>query len=97
MIERLSVESDDVVADIEAGTGYSPFPIASRFPEGKVLEVDIQPEMLEPIAHGKTTLGARNLETVLGSVAIDACDGSIFDSGSYQRRFRILESNSRIG
>ena len=49
LIERLSLSPDDVVADIGAGTGYFSFPIARRVPEGKVLAVDIQQEMLDMI------------------------------------------------
>ena len=46
LIEALPLEPDDVVADIGAGTGYFSFRMAKRVPAGRVLAVDIQPEML---------------------------------------------------
>jgi ubiquinone/menaquinone biosynthesis C-methylase UbiE len=37
-------------------------------PRGKVLAVDIQPEMLEKIREAKPKAGVTNVETVLGSI-----------------------------
>lgn len=67
-IERLPVEPDDVVADIGAGTGYFAFPIARRVPDGRVLAVDIQPEMLSIIEERKMERGVDNVETIRGTV-----------------------------
>jgi SAM-dependent methyltransferase len=67
-IDRLPVQPDFVVADIGAGTGYFTFPIARRVPAGRVLAVDIQPEMLEIIEQRRRDLGVENVEAVLGSV-----------------------------
>ena len=47
LIESLPISADSIVADIGAGTGYFSFPIAARAPDGKVLAVDIQQEMLD--------------------------------------------------
>jgi precorrin-6B methylase 2 len=66
-IERIEVERDDVVADIGAGTGYFSFPFAERVPEGRVLAVDIQPEMLAIIEQRKAELGIENVEAVRGT------------------------------
>ena len=68
LIQRLPVLSDSVVADIGAGTGYFSFPIAKRAPDGKVLAVDIQREMLAIVNERKTSLGIPNVETVLGTI-----------------------------
>lgn len=68
-IARLPLERDDVVADIGAGTGYFSFPVAERVPGGRVLAVDIQPEMLAIIERRRAELGVDNVEPVLGSVA----------------------------
>ena len=46
-IELMELKPTDVVADIGAGTGYFSFRIAAKVPQGKVLAVDIQPEMLD--------------------------------------------------
>ena len=67
LIERLPVAPDFVVADIGAGTGYFTFPVADRVPQGRVLAVDIQPEMLAIIRSRAAENGQRNVETVLGS------------------------------
>ena len=66
LITGLSLSEDFVVADIGAGTGYFTFPVAARVPEGKVLSVDIQPEMLALIEQRKTLENVVNVETVLG-------------------------------
>src|SRR5438067_3541227 len=46
-IEMMELRPTDVVADVGAGSGYFSFRIAERVPKGKVLAVDIQPEMLD--------------------------------------------------
>lgn len=66
-IERLELEPDDVVADIGAGTGYFSFPVARRVPDGRVLAVDIQPEMLAIIEQRKVELAIDNVEAVRGT------------------------------
>lgn len=65
-IAALELQPDDVVADIGAGTGYFSFRIAPYLPQGKVLAVDVQPEMLALITQKKAELGIPNVEPVLG-------------------------------
>ena len=67
LIENLPLEADSVVADIGAGSGYFTFPVAARVPEGRVIAVDIQPEMLAIVETRRENLGASNVETVLGT------------------------------
>jgi SAM-dependent methyltransferase len=67
LIEALPLDDDSVAADIGAGTGYFTFPIARRLPDGKVLAVDIQQEMLDIIESRKATGEVINIETVLGT------------------------------
>lgn len=67
LIENLPLEANSVVADIGAGTGYFSFPIAARVPQGRVLAVDIQPEMLALIEQRRTASGTANIETILGT------------------------------
>jgi ubiquinone/menaquinone biosynthesis C-methylase UbiE len=45
-IQNMQLQGDEVVADIGAGSGYYAFRVAEALPEGKVLAVDLQPEML---------------------------------------------------
>jgi ubiquinone/menaquinone biosynthesis C-methylase UbiE len=68
LIERLSLEADDVVADIGAGTGYFSIPIARKVPDGAVLAVDIQQEMLDIIEQRQRGGAPANIRPVLGSV-----------------------------
>lgn len=67
LVKRLPLEPDSVVADIGAGTGYFSFPIAERVPEGRVLAVDIQQEMLRIIRQRMAVEGVENIEPVLGT------------------------------
>ncbi len=60
------ITKEAIVADIGAGTGYYAFKIAELVPMGKVLAVDIQPEMLEKIEEKIEKNGIGNVETILG-------------------------------
>ncbi len=68
LIDALDLQPDDVVADIGAGSGYFTFRISPRVPQGKVLAVDIQPEMLEMIRQKQQNEGGSNVQTILGTV-----------------------------
>ena len=67
LIANLPLQENSIVADIGAGTGFFTFPVANRVPAGKVLAVDIQPEMLNIIEARKLRLGVNNVEPVLGT------------------------------
>ncbi len=68
LLRALSLQKDDVVADIGAGSGYFTFRMAPLVPKGKVLAVDIQPEMLELLNKKKQKINISNVETVLGDI-----------------------------
>ncbi len=68
VVEALDLLPDEVVADIGAGTGYFTFKIAPLVPEGKVLAVDIQPEMLDQIRARMEADSLANVEPILGTV-----------------------------
>ena len=59
---------DATGADIGAGTGYFALPWAAELREGRVLAVDIQPEMLAILRSRTAALGIDNVEPVLGSI-----------------------------
>ena len=68
VVANMSLQPHHVVADIGAGSGYFSFRIAKLVPEGKVLAVDIQPEMLALIEHQKSINKVTNVEGVLGRI-----------------------------
>lgn len=75
LVQALALKADDVVLDLGAGTGYFSFPMALRVPEGKVLAVDIQPEMLDIIRLRKLDTGIDNVEPLLAT----ECDPRLGD------------------
>jgi SAM-dependent methyltransferase len=68
LISALGLQPDDVVADIGAGTGYFSFPISQVVPKGKVLAVDIQPEMIALLNQQKQRRKVTNVLPVLGKI-----------------------------
>jgi ubiquinone/menaquinone biosynthesis C-methylase UbiE len=67
LVEMMALRPADVVADIGAGTGYFSFRMAAKVPKGKVLAVDIQPEMLDLLKRAAKTRGVTNVEPLLGT------------------------------
>ena len=67
LLDNLPLTPDAVVADIGAGTGYFSLPIASRVPDGRVLAVDIQPEMLAIVQRRASSAGLANVEALLAT------------------------------
>lgn len=67
LLKALALKPTDVVADIGAGTGFFTFLMAPEVPKGKVLAVDIQPEMIEYLNEGRTKRKAANVQPVLGT------------------------------
>ncbi|WP_324676442.1 class I SAM-dependent methyltransferase [Hymenobacter sp. GOD-10R] len=67
LLHELDLKPTDVVADIGAGTGYFSFRISPLVPKGKVLAVDIQPEMISALQENKARNKAKNVEPVLGT------------------------------
>jgi ubiquinone/menaquinone biosynthesis C-methylase UbiE len=69
-MESLPVKEGDVIADIGAGSGYFAWQFAKRVgSSGKVLGVDIQPEMLEILAEKMEARGvADRVEGILGTI-----------------------------
>ena len=67
MIAALGLKSTDTVADIGAGTGYISQLLARQVPEGKVLSVDIQPEMIELLKQRLRKSRIANIQPQLGT------------------------------
>ena len=66
LIELMDLRATDVVADVGAGTGYFTFRIAPHVPEGKVLAVDVQPQMLAMLRRASERRGVKNVEPLRG-------------------------------
>jgi len=68
VMDHLELPKDGVVADIGAGSGYFSFLIAPLVPEGKVIAVDIQQEMLDFVEGKKKLKKVSNVKTHLGTI-----------------------------
>jgi ubiquinone/menaquinone biosynthesis C-methylase UbiE len=68
LVDALKIKPGDVVADMGAGSGYFTFRLAERVgPRGKVLAVDIQPEMLTLIRQRMKARKLTNIEPIQGT------------------------------
>lgn len=67
LLRELHLKPTDVVADIGAGTGYFSFRISPLVPKGKVLAVDIQPEMLTALRETAEKQHIHNVIPVRGT------------------------------
>lgn len=63
-VDALGLNPTDTVADIGAGTGYMSFRMAQKVPDGQVLAVDLQPEMIELLAEVCDEQGIANVQTI---------------------------------
>jgi ubiquinone/menaquinone biosynthesis C-methylase UbiE len=66
LMRSLGLKPTDTVADVGAGTGYFALRLASLVPQGRVLAVDIQPEMLQILEHKRREAHLRNVQPMLG-------------------------------
>jgi SAM-dependent methyltransferase len=67
LLSALQLGPADVVADIGAGTGFYTFRLAKMVPHGRVLAVDIQPEMLAELRSRAAGDSVRNIEVIEGA------------------------------
>jgi len=67
LIKKLPLNATSVVVDLGAGTGYFSVPMARRAMDGRVLAVDLQPEMLAIIEARKADESLPNIQAVLAS------------------------------
>ncbi len=68
IVDALELNPSDTVVDLGAGTGYLTFQLAPEVPQGKVLAVDIQPEMLDMLTAAQQRHGIENVEPILATV-----------------------------
>jgi ubiquinone/menaquinone biosynthesis C-methylase UbiE len=68
VLASLGLKPTDVVADIGAGTGYFSFRISPMVLQGKVLAVDVQPEMIKVLNGLKKDRKISNVQPVKGTI-----------------------------
>jgi ubiquinone/menaquinone biosynthesis C-methylase UbiE len=69
LVDQLKLKPGDVVADIGCGTGYFSRRLAKKVsPGGRVLGVDIQPEMLQILTNQMAAAGVTNVVPILGTI-----------------------------
>ena len=69
MLDQLNLKDGLVVCDLGSGDGYHTLQIAPRVgPSGKVVAVDIQPQMLQELARRLAEKKIENVETVVGEL-----------------------------
>lgn len=67
VVDALALRPADVVADIGAGTGFFTLRLAKRVPRGRVLAVDIDPDVLAVVEERVQAAGLTNVRTVQGT------------------------------
>ena len=65
VVDSLGISGSETVADLGAGSGYLTFRFAKALPRGKVVAIDIEPEMIRHIHHKAMTTGVKNVEVKL--------------------------------
>ncbi len=61
VVHALRLTGKEIIVDIGAGSGYFSFRLARAVPEGKVIALDVEPEMIRHIHHKAMNEGVRNL------------------------------------
>jgi FkbM family methyltransferase len=79
LVANMDLKETEVAADIGAGTGYFSFRMARKLPKGKVLAVDIQPEMLDLLRAKAKELNVTNVQPVLGEITDPKLPASAVD------------------
>lgn len=66
VVAALGLRGTETVVDLGAGSGYITFPISRALASGKVVAIDIEPEMIRHVHHKAMTEGFANVSVVLG-------------------------------
>jgi len=67
VVSYMKLKGTETIADIGAGSGYFSFRFANALPKGKVIAIDIEPEMIMHIHHKVKASKINNMEVVLAS------------------------------
>jgi ubiquinone/menaquinone biosynthesis C-methylase UbiE len=67
VVSYMNLKGDETIADVGAGSGYFSFRFANALPKGKVVAIDIEPEMIMHIHHKVLASKIKNMEVVLAT------------------------------
>jgi SAM-dependent methyltransferase len=76
VVAALHLSGDETLVDLGAGSGYFTFRFARALPRGKVVAVDVDPEMVRHVHHRVVSEGVRNVQVVLADPADPGIDPS---------------------
>lgn len=77
-INSMGLNSQSVVADIGAGTGFYTFKVAQKVPKGKIYAVELQDAFVAELKKRSQELGLSNVEVVKGGTgSINVPDASL--------------------
>ena len=62
VVTALGLSGKETVADVGAGSGYFAFRLARALPNGRVIALDVEPEMIRHMHHKAMTEGVHNLQ-----------------------------------
>lgn len=67
-LDAIELSPTDVIADVGAGSGYYSFRLAQKVPQGQVIAIDIQQEMLDYLSAKAKEQGVHNVVAHLGRI-----------------------------
>ncbi len=67
VLDVMALRPDETIADVGAGTGFFTFRLAKRVPQGQVLAIDIDSDMLQLVSRRADSLGLSNVRTIKGT------------------------------
>lgn len=76
VVSALHLRGNETLVDVGAGSGYFTFRLARALPRGRVIAVDVQPEMVRHIHHRVMTEGIANVQAVLADPSDPNVDAS---------------------
>jgi SAM-dependent methyltransferase len=65
VVKALGLAGTETVADVGAGSGYFTFRLSRALPRGKVVALDVEPEMIRHVYHKAMTEGFANVTATL--------------------------------